>query len=214
LPIKSALLLPSEARTLFDNVAAKFSTVAATRSLLLLVMLITVGSAPAAGLAQALSVDWKLYGFALVDGDSEQCFYDAKGITHEPEGHIRVWTKCLLKKDLDGIDIQKDFDGQILENTAQKVAHYYVPPIAEVQTIDAKQAVTVTLSEETANISNIRPHARIFYEFNCSERMLRALSITIQTNGKFGSSQIPGQWEYVAPETNAATLLKILCPLR
>jgi hypothetical protein len=24
----------------------------------------------------------------------------------------------------------------------------------------------------------------------------------------------PGQWEYAAPETNAATPLKILCPLR
>jgi len=89
---------------------------------LIYILFAVVGSSPAV-LAQALSVDWKFYGGASLGGDSE-CFYDAKGVVQGPDGHIRVWTKCLLQKDMDSIDIKKDFDGTILENTAQKVANH------------------------------------------------------------------------------------------
>ena len=168
-----------------------------------------------AGLAEELSVDWKLYGFVSNDTkDPEECYYDAKGIVRGTDSHIRVWTKCLLQKDMDNIDIEKDFEGKILKNAAQKIVHYYVPPIAAIETIDVNQSMIITQYEETANISYIEPRARIFYELNCPEKMLRELSISIRANGKFGSRNEPGKWSYVAPETNGARLLKILCPLR
>src|SRR6266851_4094922 len=47
---------------------------------------------------------------------------------------------------------------------------------------------------------------------SCAERMLRELSISIQTKGQGGSRDKPGDWKYVPPEGNAARLLKILCP--
>lgn len=91
--------------------------------------------------------------------------------------------KCLLQKDLDSIDVKKDFDGKILENTAQKVAHHYVPPIATVEIIDANQRMVITQYEETANIGNIQINSDIFYELNCSEQMLLELSMHFLVNG-------------------------------
>src|SRR5690348_12106694 len=92
-----------------------------------------------AAFAQGLSVDWKYYGGGPVTvtnaygvDDQTVCFYDAKGITR-PGAHIRVWIKCLNQKDVDDVDISKDFDGAILENTARKIASYYVPPFARVE---------------------------------------------------------------------------------
>ncbi len=166
-----------------------------------------------AGVAQGLSVDWKLYGGISVQGNEEFCFYDAKGVVVQgPDRHIRVWTKCLPKKDIDAIDIKKDFGGSILERTAEKVSHYYVPPIANVQPIDADQSMAITQYEETADIANIPPRAQIFYELNCPGRILRELSIYIEANGKIGSRDTPSEWKHVAPEGNAANLLKLLCP--
>jgi len=176
------------------------------------VLFAIVVGAPAC-LAQALSVDWKFYGGASLDGHSE-CFYDAKGVVQGPDGHIRVWTKCLLQKDVDSIDIKKDFDGKILENAGTKVALHYVPPIATVETIDVNQSIVITQYEETTNIGNFEPNANTFYELNCSERMLRELSVHFLVNGKSGSRDKPSDWKYVLPEGNGARLLKILCPMR
>ena len=171
-------------------------------------ILSTVICAP--GWAQTQSVDWKLYGGV----PDSWCFYEANGVVVRPDGHIRMWTKCLLEKDIDSIDIQKEFGGKIFNNTVDKVGHYYVPPLATVDTtIDVNQAMTITRYEETANISYIQPAARIFYELNCSERMTRELSTYLRApNGQGSSSDKPSDWKYVPPQSNGATLLKILCP--
>jgi hypothetical protein len=65
--------------------------------------------------------------------------------------------KSPLQKDMDSIDIKKDVDGKILENTAQKIVNYYVPPYAKGETIDANQSMAIIQYEETANISNPSP---------------------------------------------------------
>lgn len=122
--------------------------------------------------------------------DSEICFYEATGVQQQPEGRVRVWAKCLPQKDLDAVDIQKDFSGRILENTADRVAHYYVPPIATIESADVEQMMSIAQYEQTADIANIQPRARIFYEINCSERMIRELSIFIQVGGKVGSHAV------------------------
>jgi hypothetical protein len=51
-----------------------------------------------AGFAQGLTVDWKFYGGASIKGNHQFCFYEAKGVAQAPDGHIRVWTKCLPQK--------------------------------------------------------------------------------------------------------------------
>jgi hypothetical protein len=174
----------------------------------LLLVLSGASSAP----AQGLDVDWKLYGGAPVGGES-LCSYDTRGLTRQPDGHIRVWTKCLLKADVDGINIEKDFDGRILKAAAEKVAQYYVPPISKIQNVDANDAIAITGYEEIADIAVLQSQSRIFYELNCSDRMLRELSIDLHINGQIGSSNKPSEWKYVPPEGNGAALLKILCPL-
>jgi malate synthase len=178
-----------------------------------LAVLFAVMGAPA-GSAQTSSVDWKLFGAVTVNEDREFCFYEAKGVVHSTVSHIRVWAKCLPQKDIDAVDIEKDFDGKILKNTAQKVARYYAPPIAAVEAVDADAAMFITEYEEIADLANIPPRASIYYELNCSDRMLRELSIHVQADGKTGSRDKPSDWKYVPPEGNAANLLKILCPTR
>jgi hypothetical protein len=160
--------------------------------------------------AQAPDVDWKLYGGAAVSGQS-LCFYEAKGITRQLAGHIRVWTKCLSKADLDAA-LDSDPDKKIVKATAEKVARYYVPPIATIQNLDANDAMVMTGYEEVADLGNVRAQAQIFYEINCPDRMLRELSIDLHINGKVGAVDKPGDWKYVPPEGNAAILNKLLCP--
>lgn len=160
-----------------------------------------------------VSVDWKYYGGFPIEGDSlSLCFYDANGVVQDPEHRVKVWIKCLPESALNRIDIQKDFGGQIAKNAAQKIADYYVPPIAMVEEIDFDHMIGIAAYEEIANIGHLQPQARIFYELNCSERMLRELSINVQAKSESGSSDVPRDWKYVPPEGNAARLLKILCP--
>lgn len=160
--------------------------------------------------AQRLEVDWKLYGGASVGGEN-LCFYDGKGLAQLPNGHVRVWTKCLLKAELDGINIEKDFDGRIVKAAATKVTNYYVPPISKIQNVDANDAIAITAYEEIADIAALQPQSQIFYELNCSERMIRELDINLHINGQIGSSNKPSDWKYTPPEGNGAALLKMLC---
>jgi len=108
------------------------------------ILFVVIAGASAA--ARELDVDWKFYGGATPPDDGYNvCFYDAKGVVREFDNHIRVWIKCLLQKDIDSVDIKEDFDGRVLENTAEKVAHRYVPPIAAAETIDFNQMMQITV---------------------------------------------------------------------
>jgi hypothetical protein len=170
---------------------------------------LTLAPAPS---AWAAGVDWKMYGTVSIDG-GVVCFYEANGVVRASRT-LHVWTKCLLQKDLDKIDLTKEDElgRKILNSTARKVIDGYIPPIALVEDATYDQAITVIQYEETAKLGYIEPHSQIFYELNCSERMLRELSLHVQANGKEGFSNKPSDWKYVAPETNGARLLTILCP--
>ena len=158
----------------------------------------------------ASDVDWKLYGTASDMGIV--CFYDAKGVVAQPT--LRVWAKCLLQKDLDSVDFDSKLGKKIVDSSARKVIKGYIPPIAIVEdTSDHDAIIDVIQYEEIANLSNIQPQARFFYELNCSERMIRRLTTYVRDlkSGKEGFFDMPSSWEYVPPEGNAASLLKILC---
>jgi hypothetical protein len=83
--------------------------------------------------ALAADVDWKMYGTASIEG-GVVCFYESKGVITRPA--LRVWTKCLLQKDLDSMDPESELGKKIIENAAQKVVQGYIPPIAVVEDID------------------------------------------------------------------------------
>jgi hypothetical protein len=159
---------------------------------------------------QASNVDWKMYGGASVAGPSF-CFYDANTVTRASNGFVRVWTKCLAQKDLDGVKLDDDIGKRILDGVAKRVIAGYVPPIIVIGQMEFNQLPDVAAYEEIADISAIQPQAEIFDELNCGERMRRNLSITIHTNGRSNFQDKPSEWKYVPPEGNAATLLSILC---
>ena len=175
-------------------------------------LFVLLSSIPA-GLAQSSEVDWKYFGGAPVPGGHGMsfCFFDAKGAAWLPDGHIRVWTKCISQDAIDAIDIHSKIGKSIIDATARKVAQYYMPPIGMVwASINAEQAMQVTQYEETADKGYIQPTAEIYYEFICSERRMRELSISV--NSRHGASE-PTAWRYVPPEGNSADLLKIVCAM-
>jgi hypothetical protein len=175
------------------------------KTALLAFTLFTVAGVPI-GFTQA-GVDWKFYGGASVDGLS-MCFYDANAVVQEPGNQLQVWTKCLPQEAVDHVDNL----GKMAEDAAQKILHGYVSPIVVAGDMKFEQMADIVAAEEIADADSVKPQARTFYAIGCSERMIRALSIHIEAKGRVGSSDTAGDWKHVAPETNGATLLKILCP--
>ena len=109
--------------------------------------------------AQAADVDWKMYGTASIDGGGVVCFYEGKGVVARAPSILRVWTKCLLQRDLDNIDLESELGKKIVESAARKANQGYIPPIKVVEDMDFDQAIGVIGYEETANVSNIQSHA-------------------------------------------------------
>jgi hypothetical protein len=99
----------------------------------------------------------------------------------------------------------------MVEDAAQKILDGYVPPIVMMGEMKDRTPNIVSF-EEIANLDAVKPQSRIFYEIDCSEQMMRTLSVYIETKGKVGSSDKTADWMHVPPETNGAMLLKILCP--
>ena len=179
---------------------------------LAVIALMIVGFAASSTVAKASDTDWKLYGSSTVDGDTDLCFFDLRGAVRGTDNHIKVWIKCLRKRDTESIDRKKDYGGKIIDNVTRKMADRYVPPIALVEDTDFDQAIGVTTSEEIANLANLQASARIFYEIDCPKLMLRELSVeVVDVSGRRGSKHSASEWQYVSPETNGARLQKILC---
>jgi hypothetical protein len=161
--------------------------------------------------AQAADVDWKLYGTSTIKAETDICFYDSDGVTWKSDKLVRVWAKCLRQADIEKIDTNKGPGKAIIEESAQRVARHYLPPIATVEDANADQLVDFTFYEVVADLANVQPRGRIYYEINCSENMMRELSISFQTKGGISSKDEPLDWKYIAPETNASRLAKLLC---
>jgi hypothetical protein len=179
------------------------------RQPLLLVATLFLSTAPLmSSNAQSPDVDWKLYGSSSGDMGNERCFYDAAGVQRRPDNMMRVWVKCLSQSEMDQIDIEHDYGGKILNRAAEKTVAMYVPPLATVTDISFDDATGVIASEQVADITFLEPTARIFYELNCQERMLRELSISIRNHGTGNNVR---SWTHAAPETNGDRLLKLLC---
>ena len=164
-----------------------------------------------ASIVEAADVDWKMYGTATGEDQETICFYDANGVVRTSDERIRVWTKCLLKTDLDGAASQGELGAEIVENAARKVLKGYVPPIAIVEDTNFDQATAIIEYEETANIGNLKTNAQFQYELDCSDRKIRRMSIHVRVRGKDVFDEKQSDWEYTPPETNGAQLLTMLC---
>jgi hypothetical protein len=166
--------------------------------------------------AQSGDTDWRLYGGADLgkDGGEQKLFFDAAGIIRRGDGHIEVWTKALPQKALDRADkpgsaTQK----KIVDSAVHKMMTGYVPPSLIVLGLEKDQnALTNVMAEEAAaNVGSIGPSTQILYELDCTNRLMRELSIHVNINGKLEIRETPREWSHTPPETAGATLLKILC---
>jgi hypothetical protein len=162
--------------------------------------------------AQESNIDWKFYGGITNKTEHSVCFFDATDLITEPNGQLRVWTKCLSQKEIDSVDVKKDFDGKIIENILEKVRDNYIPPIDKLEIPNTDTNLDIIRIEAISDISDIQPNARILYEIKCPQEMIHELSVYILKNGKVIQYDKPMDWKYVPPESNASRLSKILCP--
>ena len=157
------------------------------------------------------NVDWKYFGGADVSGKTGKidlaCFYDANSIDQPTSGHVRAWTKCIDEKDINNFDYKSDLGKKIIKATADKIAAHYFPPYAAINDVSFDTMMNLVGSEQLADLSYIQPVSRIFFEYNCPEKMYRELSISMLSGGKDTSSI----WKYTPPEGIGANLNRLLC---
>jgi hypothetical protein len=158
--------------------------------------------------SRAADVDWKVWG-GTEGPPALICFYDANGAVRTPESNIRVWTKCLPAKEF--LKVSGGAKKKIVDLAVQKLKAAYRPPLLSEQNLTSEQIAGITRAEVTANVDVIEPRVRKFIELNCRERMLRSLSSFWNIDGRLSEDR-PSEWKYIAPQTNPATLAKLLCP--
>jgi hypothetical protein len=95
-----------------------------------------------------------------------------------------------------------------------RVEEKYRPSNALVHQDIMSHAISYPLilgAEEVANRADVKPTTRMLLELDCHGRMLRNLSIWIAEGGDSHSNDTPWEWSHIAPDTNAFTLLKLVC---
>jgi hypothetical protein len=162
--------------------------------------------------ARAADVDWRIYGAAVAEG-LEVCFYDASSVAAS-ENYIRVRTKCLRQKDLDGVNTKDEPGKGTVRSSARKVLDGYVPPFALLEHIDFDRTLLLIQYEQIADLDIIQPSVEILYEINCSEQMTRTLGVSGTIDGKYVTIDKPTEWKNIGPVGNPENLHKILCTLK
>jgi hypothetical protein len=158
--------------------------------------------------AQSGETNWQQYGWSRLGTLNVILFFDAAGIIRRDNGHVQVWTKALSAA---ALDHAINTDRKIFESAKQKVVQRYRPPITAVMELDSEKRTQVILDETAANFGSIEAANRVLYELDCTNRLLRELSIRLLVNGKLRSKDTPIEWRHVSPETVAADLLKLAC---
>lgn len=184
------------------------------RLLLALMLALTATSGAA---AQTEDTDWQMYGTRALSkdmGGEQRTFFDAAGVVRRNDGHIEVWIKSLPVKELDRVQGRpSDLRTKIIDRVYDKQYHHgYRPPAAVAMGTDDKGVLLeITMDEVTADMAGIQPSARLLYELDCPNRLMRPLSVELTHNGKLQAVNISFKWEHLAPETADALLFKLVC---
>jgi hypothetical protein len=162
--------------------------------------------------AQQPASDWRMIG----ETKDEAVFYDASGMRKLPNGHLEVWLKALPLKAI--IKAYEQRDKERRDRAVRKLVSGYVPPVwldkppmwFEKKT-NRDQITDAVVFEEVANEAAIEPSMRLLVEVDCPNRLTRNLSAWFNLDGKVESSEKPGEWEHIAPETNINRLHMDAC---
>ena len=138
--------------------------------------------------ACAASLGWKVLSYQSVK-EPEVCFYGSANV-FRANGLLSVWTKCLTAMDLNNA-VTEDSSGSLSDIAAEKIAHDYVPPIANVKALEGDQIIDAVIDEELANSGNIRPLVTALREIDCAKKRARELSVIVPVDGQVRSSDTP-----------------------
>ena len=167
----------------------------------------------------AQGANWKYFGASLIKNGNETdlCFYDSNSIKYSHSGIVRVWTKTLNKSKIkDILDASpKSKNSLLVQKIGKAIISGYIPPIISIVHKHGLDLMTVIGCEVVADKAEIQPSAQILWELSCRNKTIRCLSISMfDNNGRIIGASRNGPWDYIAPETNADALQKILCQNR
>jgi hypothetical protein len=161
-----------------------------------------------------LRANWKYAGIASLEKDSPHAlaFFDADNIQYLPNGDVTVWVKTI-----DASEINRRVAGEkeLAKKATEKMAKSYYPPYFMLNP-DPDPGIDTYIEmiewEEAANVSDIRPRARILYEINCRERRIQTLSaVTYKSDGTTTFTSDFDKWSDIVPESTGDTLRRIVC---
>jgi hypothetical protein len=178
-----------------------------TRTRFAPVFLLTVVGVVCAVRAQPTS-QWTLWGFSDRKTGDEELFYLNSDIRRLSEGHLQVWTKALPEKKMS----RARTDQGLIQRAVEKLTHdRYVLPYGKTHSLTDAQRLLFVLSELVADANAVDTDSKVLYEVDCVDRMTRPLSVIFLKEGSLQSSDTPGEWGHIAPESNGATLATLLC---
>ena len=165
--------------------------------------------------AEAHGADWKFYGAGdLPTTETVMAYYDAGSVEHVSDGHIKAWTKCISRSDVERTMRLEE----VTNKAARKIKAGYIPPyVLSNPKPEPRQDVSMrtTVWEEAANSDVIKPKLKILYELNCKGKKIRNLSsISYKNDGGTETRSGPDKWLSISPESNSDTLYKMLCKQR
>jgi hypothetical protein len=163
-----------------------------------------------AAYAQSGDADWQMYGKSSLDKahDGEILFFDAAGILRRRDGHIEVWTKALPVTELRGQPANEQMTKTFIDFSKRKVANGYVPPLTAIDGLDAQESSFVMMYEAAANLADIKPTVQILFELDCTNRVMRSLSVHARN---YLPDDTASEWQHEPPGTTGALLIKLLC---
>jgi hypothetical protein len=103
----------------------------------------------------------------------------------------------------------KNVDHELAEKIAdkanKKLHEGYLPPLAVIKGLDLGDQIA--WMEEAANLANIKPPISVLLSLNCQDETSRSF----YTNTLGIVNDEPGELHNIAPGSNEANLLEILC---
>lgn len=171
--------------------------------------------------ASAFASNWHYVGGSRVDGADTDNFFDSESVTHPTQALARVWV-IGVRTDV-GTQYARDHQKAMIEKAARRLVteppvFLTIPSIAARYPSKDEQknaAVEIAVREAVANEASPVLAARLYFEFDCQQRMFRALSVDMfdrkGTMQKSGTSP-NAQFHFVAPDTTADWILTVVCP--
>lgn len=156
--------------------------------------------------------DWKYFGGSVLQkGETAIVYYDPESLAYLSNGNVRVWTKAVSPSEHNKKIMEKE---EVIEKAARKIAKGYYPPyvlVGSSRQTTFDDYINIVVWEEGASDIEMKSRARVLYEVSCKDKMIRSLSATVYDDAGVTSGSKGGEWDYIGPESNSETLLKILC---